>query len=148
MSVRTQTEAEALQDRVVLFVRAFGLHRSSETPCGKPIPVSEAHALVELARDDGLTQSELGARLRLEKSTVTRLVGQLLARGWLERERHPSDGRAVRLHLTPSGLQAAVEIEHARRERFTSLVDRIPQEDREQVFRALGILTEALDDET
>jgi DNA-binding MarR family transcriptional regulator len=147
MSVRTPTDAAALQDQVVSFVRAFGLHRPGETPCGKPIPVSEAHALVELARDDGLTQSELGTRLRLEKSTVTRLVGQLLARGWLERERHPSDGRAVRLHLTPRGLQAAVEIENARRERFISLVDRIPKEDREQVVRALGVLTEALDDE-
>jgi DNA-binding MarR family transcriptional regulator len=147
MSARTSTDAAALQDRVVSLVRPFGLHRSGETPCGKPIPVSEAHALVELAQDDGLTQSELGTQLRLEKSTITRLVGQLLARGWLERERHPSDGRAVLLHLTPRGLQAAVEIENARRQRVASLVDCIPKEDREQVLRALGVLTEALDDE-
>lgn len=102
---------------------------------------------MELARDDGLTQTELGLRLRLEKSTVSRLVGQLVARGWLERQPHPGDGRAVLLHLTPRGLQAAVEIEQARRQRFASLLDRIPEEDRDQVVRALGVLSEALDDE-
>jgi DNA-binding MarR family transcriptional regulator len=147
MSVRSVPDTAVLQDGVVSFVRAFGLHRPDETPCGKPVPVSEAHALMELARDDALTQTELGMRLRLEKSTVSRLVGQLLARGWLERERHPGDGRAVLLHLTPGGLQAAVEIEKARRVRFASLLERIPEDDRDQVVRALGILTEALDDE-
>jgi DNA-binding MarR family transcriptional regulator len=147
MSVRSISDRTALQDGVISFVRAFGLHRPDETPCGKPIPVSEAHALMELAKDDALTQTELGMRLRLEKSTVSRLVGQLLARGWLERERHPGDGRAVLLHLTPGGRRAAAEIEQARRVRFASLLDRIPEEDRDQVVRALAVLAEALDDE-
>jgi DNA-binding MarR family transcriptional regulator len=146
MSVRTAADAAVLQDRVVAFVRAFGLHRPSETPCGKPIPVSEAHALMELARGDALTQSELGLRLRLEKSTVSRLVDNLVRRGWLTRTPHPTDGRAVLLRLTPRGLDAAIELQQARRRKFEALLDRISEDDREQIVQALDAMTEALDD--
>jgi DNA-binding MarR family transcriptional regulator len=146
MSVLSGTDAALLQESMIAFVRAFGLHRPSETPCGNPIPVSEAHALMELARGGGMTQSELGLRLRLEKSTVSRLVGNLVVRGWLERERDPSDGRAMHLHLTERGLRAAAELEEARRQKFAALFDRIPEEDREQVVRVLASMTEALDD--
>jgi DNA-binding MarR family transcriptional regulator len=146
MSVRSAADAALLQDRVIAFVRAFGLHRPSETPCGKPIPVSEAHALMELARNNGLTQSELGMRVQLEKSTVSRLVDNLVARSWLERQRHPSDRRAVLLQLTARGFEAAGELEQARRRKFATLLDRIPEEDRDQIVQALDAMTEALDD--
>jgi DNA-binding MarR family transcriptional regulator len=146
MSVLSGTDAALLQESMIAFVRAFGLHRPSETPCGNPIPVSEAHALMELGLGGGMTQSELGLRLRLEKSTVSRLVGNLVVRGWLERERDPSDGRAMLLHLTERGLRAAAELEEARRQKFAALFDRIPEEDREQVVRVLASMTEALDD--
>jgi DNA-binding MarR family transcriptional regulator len=147
MAVRSETDAALLQEQVVAFVRAFGLHRPSETPCGKPVPVSEAHALAELAGSDGLTQRDLAERLRLEKSTVSRLAGQLVARGWAERGPHPTDGRAVLLRLTERGGRIAGEIEEARRRRFADLLDRIPEDAREDVLRVLSTLREALDDE-
>jgi DNA-binding MarR family transcriptional regulator len=146
MSVLSGTDAALLQERMIAFVRAFGLHRPSETPCGKPVPVSEAHALMELARGGGMTQSELGLCLRLEKSTVSRLVGNLVVRGWLERERDPSDGRAMLLALTERGRRAAAELDEARRQKFAALFDGIPEEDREQVVRVLASMTDALDD--
>jgi len=74
-----------LQTRLVAFVRAFGLHRPDETPCGAPVPVSEAHALAVLAQLGPLTQSQLVRHLALRKSTVSRLVDQIVARGWAQR---------------------------------------------------------------
>ena len=62
----------ALQDQMMALVRAFGLHQPDQTPCGQPIPVSEAYALAALAGEEPLTQQELGRRLRLEKSTISR----------------------------------------------------------------------------
>ena len=131
---------------MVALIRAFGLHRPDETPCGKPVSVSEAHALLELARRDPPTQSELAARLRLEKSTVSRLVGQLAERGWVERERDASDGRALRVRLTERGARAEAEIAAARRRKFTAVLERLPAEEREPVLRALEVLTDAMDD--
>ncbi len=129
---------------MVAFVRAFGLHRPAETPCGKPVPVSEAHALMELAGGEPLTQTELASRVGLEKSTVSRLVAQLVERGWVDRERDAADGRALRLRLTERGVRAAREIEEARRRRFASVLERIPEDEREGVLAALGVLVEAM----
>ena len=51
MSVRSLSgdalseDVVVLQARISAFVRAFGLHQPDQTPCGQPIPVSEAHAM-------------------------------------------------------------------------------------------------------
>lgn len=135
-----------LQDAVARFVRAFGLHQPDQTPCGQPIPTSEAHALSELARDGALRQSELAHRLRLEKSSTSRLVTQLINRGWAERTAAPDDGRGVLVQLTPQGTNAASELAEARAKRFSAVLDRVPESERAQVLRALTILTEAIDE--
>lgn len=139
-------EAEALQVALRGFVRAFGLHQPDSTPCGQAIPVSEAHALGELAQSGELRQHELAHRLRLEKSTVSRLVGQLTARGWIERAPAPGDGRGVVLRLTPVGQKAAGNLAEARQEKFARLLEAIPAHERTGVLHALDVLREALDD--
>ncbi|MDQ3716897.1 MAG: MarR family winged helix-turn-helix transcriptional regulator [Actinomycetota bacterium] len=143
-SLIDRVDTAALQDRLIGFIRAFGLHQPESTPCGQPIPVSEAHALSELAGDESLGQLELGRRLRLEKSTVSRLVGQLVGRGWVQRNRSLNDARAVLLTLTPSGHEAAAELAAARRQKFDRLMAAIPDTQRVEVLRALDVLTEAL----
>ncbi|PZG07477.1 MarR family winged helix-turn-helix transcriptional regulator [Nonomuraea aridisoli] len=135
-----------LQDAVARFVRAFGLHQPDQTPCGRPIPTSEAHALGELARDGALRQSELTQRLRLEKSTTSRLVTQLINRGWAERAPAPDDGRGVLVQLTPAGVKAAEQLAKARAARFAAILDRVPETERTGVLHALEVLTEAMDE--
>ncbi|MGW0601559.1 MarR family winged helix-turn-helix transcriptional regulator [Streptomyces sp. NPDC002776] len=136
-----------LQEALGSFVRAFGLHQPETTPCGQPISVSEAHALGELAQEREMRQVELTRRLRLQKSTVSRLVGQMSARGWLERAPAPDDGRGVVLRLTPSGQRAAQNLAQARRERFSRLLGSIPVHERAVVLHALDVMVEALDEE-
>src|SRR5579872_6816238 len=91
--------AEAFQDAMVALIRALGLHQPDRTPCGRPVSVAEAHAVLELSREPGLSQNALAARLRLEKSSVSRIVTALEKRGWVARKRDPSDNRIVRVHL-------------------------------------------------
>jgi DNA-binding MarR family transcriptional regulator len=134
-----------LQERMVALVRAFGLHRPDETPCGKPVSVAEAHALMELSRGSGpLVQKELAARLRLEKSTVSRLVGMLEGRGWVGRRRCSTDGRALEVSLTDAGRKAAAEIAGARRAKFARVLEAIPESERASVLAAMKTLEEAM----
>lgn len=140
------SDAHELQEAVARFVRAFGLHQPDQTPCGQPVPVSEAHALGELARDGALRQNDLAQRLRLEKSTTSRLVTQLINRGWAERSSAPEDKRGVLVQLTPAGVNAAAQLAKARAARFSTLLDRVPPGERADVLRALATLTEAIDD--
>ncbi len=133
-----------LQERMIALIRAFGLHKPNETPCGKPVSVAEAHALMELSRAETLVQKELASRLRLEKSTVSRLVGILEGRGWVERFRSPEDGRAVELRLTGAGRSTAEGIAEARRAKFARVLKTIPEGERESVLEAMKILEEAM----
>ncbi|TKK87146.1 winged helix-turn-helix transcriptional regulator [Herbidospora galbida] len=77
----------------------------------------------ESARDHGLTpqqgqllcvlmgrpyrMNDLGATLRLAKSSLTELVDRTSQRGLVRREPDPSDGRAVLVTLTDQGAAAA-----------------------------------------
>lgn len=76
--------------------------------------------LVHLAiAGDGISQTELAARVGLDASTLVRLIDKLQERGLLERQPDPNDRRARRLVLTPAGeeevreiRQRLLEIEH------------------------------------
>jgi DNA-binding MarR family transcriptional regulator len=107
------------------------------------VPVSEAHAVGELDRDGPMPQFELAHRLRLEKSTVNRLVTNLIARGWIRREKRPGDGRVVWLELTGAGSRAAGELAVARAARFAELLRNIPDDRRAGVIDALNLLVDA-----
>lgn len=139
-------DAAELQQRIVAFVRAFGLHRPDETPCGAPVPVSEAHAVAVLADGGPLSQNELAKDLRLTKSTVSRLVDQLERRGWVHRRTDEVDTRRRLVELTSEGAKAAEQIAGLRGERLRRLFDRIPERDRDAVLGALDILLEATDE--
>lgn len=100
----------------------------------------------ELAQEAALRQVELGRRLRLQKSTVSRLVRQMSVRAWVERAPAPDDGRGVVLRLTPSGRRVARNLAEARRERFSRFLEAIPAHERAGVLHALEVMVEALDE--
>lgn len=136
--------AAPLQVRLMALVRALGLLDADHTPCGQPLSPSAAHALAELSGGTPLTQTELGSRLRLEKSTISRLVGQLEERGWIERRRAEHDGRLVLLALTDRGSTMAARVAAAREVFFARLCDRIPPDRRDEMADAVALLVEAL----
>ncbi len=131
-----------LQDRLVAFVRAFGLLAGADrTPCGTALPLSQAHALIELERGP-TTQRELTRTLQLERSSVSRLVDKLQSNGWVSTE--PEDvGRGVLLRLTDAGCRVARDLAEARARRFAALLDTIPPDRHQQVREALDLLTAA-----
>lgn len=131
---------------MVALVRAFGLHRPHETPCGEPVPVAEAHALMDLATVPSMNHGDLAKRLRLDKSTVSRLVRQLEKRKWIQRMSAPSDGRVLLIRLTPKGRRAAQRLAAARRSKFDRLLEAIPSKQRAEVMNALTTLVEAMDE--
>jgi DNA-binding MarR family transcriptional regulator len=137
--------AEAFSDAFVHFVRAFGLLDADSTPCGAPMSVAEAHAVTAL-RQGRMSQRALGERLNLTKSTTSRLVDQLMTRGWADRAAHPSDGRVQLVGLTGQGRRVAAEVARRRADRLATLLDRVPKAQRPAVIRALRLLEEASHD--
>jgi DNA-binding MarR family transcriptional regulator len=56
-----------------------------------------------VAEEDGLTQGEIAERCSSDPSTVGALLRLLDGKGLVSRRRHPEDGRARSIHLTPEG---------------------------------------------
>ncbi len=132
------------QERMVVLTRAFGWHRPGETPCGRSVPIAEAHALLELSRTPRLTQQELAERLNLQKSTVSRLVSNLHERGWIHRHRCERDRRAYELSLSDSGTAAAADLAEARGKKMAGVLSQVPPSQRGHVLAALDTLIEAI----
>jgi DNA-binding MarR family transcriptional regulator len=113
---------------------------------GQGMSLSEVLALGELADDDALSQQELGARLGLEKSTVSRLAAALEGRGWLVRERDPANRRYYRLRLTPHGRDLAEQVGADFRTYHHGLLGALTDEERTALSIGLSALTRVLDD--
>lgn len=135
--------AEDLQRQLTDFVRAFGLHQPDRTACGQPISTSEAHALGVVAEVGAMRLSELAQELVLEKSTVSRLVASMAARGWIRTEHDATDRRARLISLTMSGRRAAARVAAARSRHFEGVLAAIAPDRRSQVIESLEELTRA-----
>jgi DNA-binding MarR family transcriptional regulator len=70
-------EAARLHELLMDVVRAAGLLQPDQTVAGQPVSLSQAFALHELDTDTPLSQRDLAERLRLEKSSVSRLAAEM-----------------------------------------------------------------------
>ncbi|MGH8836970.1 MAG: MarR family winged helix-turn-helix transcriptional regulator [Actinomycetes bacterium] len=96
-------EAARLHESLMDVVRAAGLLQPDQTVAGHPVSLSQAFALHELDTNTQLSQRDLAKRLRLEKSSVSRLAAEMQRKGLLVRERDPDNHRQYRLRLTDQG---------------------------------------------
>ena len=135
---------KTLRQLVIGFIRKFGLLDQSRTPCGHPIALSAAHALMELLHNPGIDQSELSRRLALSKSNVSRMLAKLAKQGHVKRIQHENDGRAHALHLTVKGRRLASSINENSLARFGEIIDSLPDGKRDQLFESLSILIQAI----
>jgi DNA-binding MarR family transcriptional regulator len=67
--------------------------------------------LLQLWREEGLTQRDLVARLQIEQATMASTLDRMERDGLIRRQPHPQDGRVQSIILTPRSrkLQAAAQ---------------------------------------
>lgn len=144
----TDGGGQALRALLQGTIRSFGLLAVDTTPCGEPLAVSHAHALMTLLegarRGSEPGQRELGAALGIDKSNVARLCRRMEEAGHLRQTRSRSDGRARLLHLTARGRRMAEAVERASQDRFDVLAAAVPAGQRRAVLSALAILNQAI----
>jgi DNA-binding MarR family transcriptional regulator len=94
-------------------------------------------ALTLIARNPGITQTELSHASGRDKSSVTPVVEALVRRGLIERKRVRNDRRAYRLNLTAAGRKTLANMTRVARKHEANL-DRIIS--RRERARFLAIL--------
>ena len=127
------------------FFRRFGTLAANSTPCGKPLSMAHAHALMVLLAQGELTQQALGAELGIDKSNVARLCAKMVRMKHVKQRPSERDGRSRLVSLTSSGARLAQEIDGASRARFGALLGGVPEQRRAHVIVALQHLVDALD---
>ena len=67
--------------------------------------------LKALADDDGMSMSDLAARLGVQPPTVTKMISRLAAQDYVERRQSAGDGRQAHVFLTERGQRAIAMID-------------------------------------
>jgi DNA-binding MarR family transcriptional regulator len=86
------------------YVRAQGLLDALGVYRGQPPALHILHA------QEGLTQSELAARLELTPATVTKMLQRLEKAGFVQRQTDAEDQRVSRVYLTNAGRAIQADV--------------------------------------
>lgn len=85
----------------------------------------------------GISQIEVGQRLRMDRATTMTIVNRLQDRDYLRRERSTTDARKQALFLTPGGRGALDQAKRAIREHEDWLKDRFSAEEIDKLVEML-----------
>jgi DNA-binding MarR family transcriptional regulator len=97
-------------------------------------------ALSTIERFGPLTPTELAARERVQRPTVTRVACRLEEQGLVTRAPDPADGRSALITVTPAG-QDVLEAIRTRKDAFLSeRLEALGSEDRATLERAAALL--------
>jgi len=72
--------------------------------------VGQEMLLLQLWREDGVTQSQLGERLMVEPPTVTKMLQRMEGEGMVERRSDSGDARVSRVFLSARGRALEQEV--------------------------------------
>jgi len=114
--------------------------------CG--MTVAQAATLETLAAEGPMRLGDLGARLGIAPSTLTRNIVRLEERGLVKREKERGDARAFRAALTAAGSLAAADVLKQDLAFAADVLSRFPAGSRLDAVDALEELLVAVRDAT
>jgi DNA-binding MarR family transcriptional regulator len=131
---RTSDSARAL-DSLRQLVRALGASTRSSSPNG--VSGAQIFALRQIAANPGISVNELAKRTMARQSTVSELVGRLVAEGLVLRRTDTDDARQAQLHLTSRGRKIVNNSATTVQEKLIAGVEKMPPKDRAALADAL-----------
>lgn len=76
---------------------------------GDDVTRQQVALLVALSQSPGASQRDLAEATGIDKSTLQEMLGRMVSRGWMTRERDDRDGRAWVLQITAQGRDLLLE---------------------------------------
>jgi DNA-binding MarR family transcriptional regulator len=101
--------------------------------------------LILIARNPGISQTELSLANGRDKSSLTPVLGDLVRRGLVERKRVRDDRRAYRLNLTPAGRATLALLTRCARRHERNLDGIIGARDRKRFLQILKRIAAEID---
>ena len=142
-----ETDAARLRAGIRALVRRFAVSERADVACCG-MTVAQAATIETLAATGPLRLGDLGRRLGITPSTLTRNLTRLLEAGLVERETDAEDARASRVALTDAGRRAAVQLAEQEADFGREILERLPPDRRPAVVLALQDLLVAVREAT
>jgi DNA-binding MarR family transcriptional regulator len=101
------------------------------------LKVVDFSVLSLVAHNAGITSRQLCATLGVLPPNLVGLIAGLEKRGLIERRPHPSDGRAMGLHLTSEGATLTAQAEHTAAQLELDATARLTGTERKTLIRLL-----------
>jgi len=109
----------------------------TETFVDLDLTQKQVSALWLVSEFPGISQIDLGGRLRMDRATTMTIVNRLQEREYLRRERSVSDARKQALYLTDAGLAALAKAKAAITAHEAWLKGRFTREETEKLVEML-----------
>nr|WP_320145305.1 MarR family transcriptional regulator [uncultured Anaeromusa sp.] len=106
---------------------------------------SQCHMLLELLRSPGISMNELSEHMRLEISTVTRIMSNLVRDGLVRRSRSFQDKRVVEASLSEQGERVAQRLQTGIAAYYRDVICHLPRGHVREVMQAVEFLVDALE---
>ena len=138
---RWYREMEEVLSRLTL---AFlQLERSGK--CCHGLTLSQCHTLGLLSKEGNLTMNELSKQMGLAKSTMTRVVDNMVREGWIERTKTSGDNRRVSVRLTRRGKELAAKMEVSSQGAVQDIFKYIPSSQLPGVVESMKRVVQAME---
>ncbi len=110
-----------------------------------PFSLTEARVLYELAREEHLTATRLGAQLGLDPGYLSRILRSFERRGLIRRTRSQSDRRLGLLSLTEQGLAAFAPLDARSRDEIGAMLRDLSVDEQIRLVAAARTIERLLD---
>ena len=127
----------------------LSLHRQSDAAFSRyGVTADQFVLLATLARGQALTQRELARRMPSDPSTVRAMLVLLEQSGLVQRDKHPTDGRARTVALTAAGKRKFRQLWRAGESIRTQMVEALEPGEAELLVSLLTRVAESLNAES
>jgi len=140
-------ESERFARAVQVVARGLGRISRERARTGEVTP-QQAETLQLIAEKGAVSTSELAVVLGIDPSTASRNLAGLEKAGFVTRKKGTDDGRQTDIRLTPRGKRIADSASQGATQAFSTLLDKLPRNERQRVLDVLELMARAIDGET
>ncbi len=132
-----------LRDLLRSLVKDLGLLQKEKYACCG-MTLAQCHCLIETGYIKKATVNELAETLKLDQSTVSRMIEGLVKEGLINRTPGEEDRRKIEIQLSPRGKTSFNKIELMMKKYYEEVLERIPEDKADQVIESLQLLLDAI----
>lgn len=109
------------------------------------VTASQGYTMLTLPESESMTMNALSEAMGLANSTMTRMIDQLVGKGFVRREADEEDRRVVCVSLTAQGKETRRNLEQAQQYFFGQVLTEIPQDERHVFLQVLERIVAAIE---